>query len=109
MSLPIFGMETEHIQKGGGYMDYKDFRKKLATDSGFAAKFGEITDLDKLIEAAAAEGFSFTKQDVKNDTELLPEELAFATGGTTNLNEKSSVKSINPELLEKPHVMNTDG
>lgn len=62
-------------------MDYKDFRRKLSTDTEFARKFDACETVEALIEAAAREGYSFTVEDVKNDTELLPEEAALVAGG----------------------------
>ena len=62
-------------------MDYRDFRKKLATDRDFAAKFKDCATLEALIEAAAREGYGFTAEEVRKNTEILPEELALATGG----------------------------
>lgn len=62
-------------------MDYKDFRRKLSTDTEFARKFDGCETLEALIAAAAREGYSFTVEDIKNDTDLLPEEVAFVAGG----------------------------
>ena len=66
-------------------MDYKDFRRKLSTDKAFASKFDGCETVEALIAAAAREGYSFTVEDVKNDTELLPEEAALAVGGALNV------------------------
>lgn len=66
-------------------MDYKDFRRKLSTDTEFARKFDACETVEALIEAAAREGYSFTVEDVKNDTELLPEEAALVAGGALNV------------------------
>ncbi|MBR5337253.1 MAG: Nif11-like leader peptide family RiPP precursor [Lachnospiraceae bacterium] len=62
-------------------MNYIDFKKKVLNDQSFAEKFKDCKDLPALIEAAAKEGFVFTEEDVKNNTELLPEEMASAAGG----------------------------
>lgn len=62
-------------------MDYTDFRKKLATDRDFAAKFIEYNTPEALVKAAAAEGYTFTVEDIKNNTDILPEELKIASGG----------------------------
>ncbi|MBR5337252.1 MAG: Nif11-like leader peptide family RiPP precursor [Lachnospiraceae bacterium] len=62
-------------------MNYIDFKKKVINDKSFAGKFKDCKDLPALIEAAAREGYIFTEDDVKNNTELLPEELASAAGG----------------------------
>ena len=62
-------------------MTFMDFRKKLADDAGFAAKFADCKTPESLVEAAAKEGYSFTVEDIKNNTELLPEELDKVAGG----------------------------
>ena len=72
-------------------MNYMDFRKKLAQDAAFRAKFDGCETLDALIEAAAKEGYTFTTEEVRNNTELLPEELTTAAGGLNVAN------AFNPE------------
>ena len=62
-------------------MTYIDFRKKIATDNEFAAKFTECKTPEALVEAAAKEGYTFTVADINEQTELLPEELELAAGG----------------------------
>ncbi|MBR5337254.1 MAG: Nif11-like leader peptide family natural product precursor [Lachnospiraceae bacterium] len=64
-------------------MNYVDFRKKVVTDSAFASKFKDCKDPASLIAAAAKEGYNFTEDDIKNNTDLLPEELELAAGGKT--------------------------
>ena len=61
--------------------DYVDFRKKVATDRSFAAKFKDCDTVEDLVAAAAREGYSFTAREVRDNTELLPEEVALASGG----------------------------
>ena len=63
-------------------MNYMDFRKKIATDKEFAAKFTDCKSPEALVETAAKEGYSFTVEDIKSNTELLPEELEKAAGGS---------------------------
>ena len=63
-------------------MNYMDFRKKLIADADFAAKFASCKSPEALVEAAAKEGYSFTVEDIKSNTELLPEELEKAAGGS---------------------------
>lgn len=72
-------------------MNYMDFRKRLVQDAAFRAKFDGCETLDALIEAAAREGYTFTAEEVRNDTELLPEELTTAAGGLNVAN------AFNPE------------
>ena len=62
-------------------MNYIDFRKKLVADADFAKKFAGTKNPAELVKLAAAEGFTFTEDDIKNNTELLPEELEKTAGG----------------------------
>ncbi|MBR0090084.1 MAG: Nif11-like leader peptide family RiPP precursor [Lachnospiraceae bacterium] len=62
-------------------MNYTDFRKKVAADKEFAKKFEGCKGIGELVAAAAKEGYEFTEDEVKNNTELLPEELEAAAGG----------------------------
>ena len=63
-------------------MDYLDFRRKIVADSDFALKFRSCKTPDALIAAAAGDGYIFTIDDMKNNTDLLPEELEAAAGGS---------------------------
>ena len=76
-------------------MNYMDFRKRVAGDAAFRAKFDGCKTLEALIEAAAREGYSFTADEVRNNTELLPEELTTAAGGI------NAAKAFNPN----PRIM----
>lgn len=62
-------------------MTYIDFKKRLITDADFAEKFIKCKTPEALVEAAAREGYIFTVDDIKNNTELIPEELELAAGG----------------------------
>ena len=62
-------------------MNYMDFRKRVAGDAAFRAKFDGCKTLEALIEAAAREGDSFTADEVRNNTDVLPEELSLSAGG----------------------------
>ena len=62
-------------------MDYLDFRRKIVADRNFAEGFRGCMTPAALIEAAANAGFIFTEDDMRNNTELLPEELEAASGG----------------------------
>ena len=62
-------------------MNYMDFKKKVLSDETFAAKFADCKTPEDLVAAAAKEGYTFTVEDIKNNTELLPEELENAAGG----------------------------
>lgn len=72
--------------------DYMDFRKKLVNDRDFAAKFKDCHTVEDLVAAAGREGFRFTAEEVRNNTEILPEELATVAGGIKN------VFSVNPAI-----------
>lgn len=63
--------------------DYMDFRKKMATDRSFAAKFKDCRTVEDVVAAAGREGFRFTAEEVRNNTEILPEELATVAGGVS--------------------------
>ena len=63
--------------------DYMDFRKKLVNDRDFAAKFKDCHTVEDLVAAAGREGFRFTAEEVRNNTEILPEELATVAGGVS--------------------------
>lgn len=75
-------------------MDYMDFRKRLACDEAFRAKFEDCRKLDTLIETAAREGYVFTAEDVRDNTEVLPEELHTAAGGLNVANVFDSNSKI---------------
>ena len=62
-------------------MDFLDFRRKIVADRVFASKFVNCRTPQALIEAARLEGFNFTEEDMKNNTDLLPEELEAMSGG----------------------------
>lgn len=62
-------------------MNYMDFRRKIATDRQFSAKFKNVRTVEALITTAAEEGCTFTEEDIRNHTDILPEELANAVGG----------------------------
>lgn len=63
--------------------DYMDFRKKMATDRSFAAKFKDCRTVEDVVAAAGREGFRFTAEEVRNNTEILPEELTTVAGGVS--------------------------
>ncbi len=68
-------------------MDYMDFRRKIVSDRLFASKFVNCRTPQTLIEAAKVEGYSFTEEDMKNNTDLLPEELEAMSGGAVTENQ----------------------
>ena len=56
-------------------MNYTDFRKRLVSDPEFANKYNSCGDIGDMIKAAAEDGYIFTEEDVKNETELLLDDL----------------------------------
>ena len=68
-------------------MDFLDFRRKIVADRVFASKFVNCRTPQTLIEAARLEGFNFTEDDMKNNTDLLPEELEAMSGGVFDESE----------------------
>ena len=63
----------------------KEFKEKALGDEAFAGKFEGVTTPEELVEKAGKEGFAFTVEDVKNNTELTDAELAAVAGGGTSI------------------------
>lgn len=84
-------------------MDFRDFRRKLATDNAFAKQFENCHSPEELVAAAAQEGYSFSVEDIKNDTELLPEEIAQVSGGGPMMPSQLSVSTA---YRPSPKIMN---
>lgn len=64
-------------------MGVREFKEKIAADQAFAAKFENVKTAEDLVKIAAEEGFNFTVDDVKNNTELIDAELEAVAGGTS--------------------------
>jgi len=64
-------------------MGVKEFKEKIIADPAFAAKFANVKSAEELVSLAKKEGFTFTVEDVKNNTELTAAELEGAAGGAT--------------------------
>jgi len=62
-------------------MGVKEFKEKIIADPAFAAKFADVKSVEDLVTLAKKEGFVFTVEDVKNNTELTTAELEEAAGG----------------------------
>ena len=71
-------------------MDYKSFKDRIAKDKAFAKKFEGIEDIKKLIAEAEKKGFSFTEEDVRNDSALSESDLLSVAGG----NDPSAIESL---------------
>jgi len=71
-------------------MDYKSFKDRIAKDKAFAKKFEGIEDIKKLIAEAEKKGFSFTEEDVRNESTLSESDLLSVAGG----NGPSAIESL---------------
>ena len=80
-------------------MNYSDFKKRLDSDKAFAKKFEACDTIESLIEAAAAEGYSFTKEDIRAATVLTLGELSMVAGGAEN--NDLDLPCLNPSILEE--------
>lgn len=61
----------------------KEFKQKIIKDQQFAKKFEGVKTPEELVSLANNEGFNFTVNDVKNNTELTEEELNAVAGGAS--------------------------
>ena len=71
-------------------MDYKSFKDRIAKDKAFAKEFDGIEDIKKFIAEAEKKGFSFTEEDVRNDSALSESDLLSVAGG----NGPSAIESL---------------
>ena len=71
-------------------MDYKSFKDRIAKDKVFAKEFEGIEDIKKLIAEAEKKGFSFTEEDVRNESTLSESDLLSVAGG----NGPSAIESL---------------
>ncbi len=62
-------------------MGVKEFKEKVMQDEAFAAKFKDAKTPEAVVAIAVQEGFTFTVEDIKNNTELTDAELESAAGG----------------------------
>jgi predicted ribosomally synthesized peptide with nif11-like leader len=60
---------------------FKEFKEKIPGDAEFAKKYEDAATVADLVAPAAGDGFVFTEDDVKNDTELADAELRGVAGG----------------------------
>jgi predicted ribosomally synthesized peptide with nif11-like leader len=63
----------------------KEFKEKVIQDEGFAKKFSDVQSPEALVSLAKDNGFDFTVDDVKNNTELTETELNAVAGGASIL------------------------
>ena len=64
-------------------MGFKEFKEKVMGDKAFAEKFKKAATPEEIVKMAAAAGYSFTVDDLKNNTELTDAELDAAAGGAS--------------------------
>ncbi len=64
-----------------GSMGLKEFKERIMTDEAYAKKYIDISSPEDLVEIASEDGYTFTVDDVKNNTELTDAELEAAAGG----------------------------
>ncbi len=62
-------------------MGLKEFKEKLLSDKEYAKKYADVKTPEEVVEIASKDGYTFTAEDVKNDTELTDTELEAAAGG----------------------------
>lgn len=77
-------------------MGVKEFKEKIMKDEEFAAKFASVTSPEEVVEMAAKEGFTFTVEDIKNNTELTDAELEAAAGGASIM---AKTYFVNPSTI----------
>lgn len=61
--------------------DLMDFKDRLATDAEFFKKLKDYESAEEIVRFAAEEGYSFTEEELLEETELSDAELASAAGG----------------------------
>ncbi len=64
-------------------MGWKEFKEKLMSDKEYAKKYADAETAEDVVEIASRDGYNFTAEDVKNNSELTEAELEAAAGGTT--------------------------
>jgi predicted ribosomally synthesized peptide with nif11-like leader len=60
---------------------FKEFKEKILGDKAFAAKVKALKSLEAAVELGKQEGYVFTINDVKSNSELTEAELAAVAGG----------------------------
>jgi predicted ribosomally synthesized peptide with nif11-like leader len=59
----------------------KAFKEKIIADEAFGKKFANVKTPEELVSLAKADGFDFTVEDIKNNTDLTDAELSAVAGG----------------------------
>ena len=60
---------------------FKEFKEKVVSDKAFAEKVKALKSVEAAVDLGKAEGYEFTVDDVKNNSELTEAELAAVAGG----------------------------
>lgn len=61
-------------------MGIKEFMLRIREDTDFAEMFKGMETPEEVVALAKREGYDFTVEDIKNNTELTDEELDMASG-----------------------------
>jgi predicted ribosomally synthesized peptide with nif11-like leader len=72
----------------------KEFKEKILTDKAFAEKFKDAGTPGDVIALAAKNGFTFTADDIENDTELTDAELSAVAGGSVDVSIFFKTKAV---------------
>jgi predicted ribosomally synthesized peptide with nif11-like leader len=60
---------------------FKEFKEKVLSDKAFAEKVKALKSVEAAVELGKEEGYVFTVEDVKNNSELTEAELEAVAGG----------------------------
>ncbi|MDR1916289.1 MAG: Nif11-like leader peptide family RiPP precursor [Synergistaceae bacterium] len=60
---------------------FKEFKERVMSDKSFEEKIKSLKSVEEAVELGRAEGYSFTVDDVKNNSELTEAELTAVAGG----------------------------
>jgi predicted ribosomally synthesized peptide with nif11-like leader len=68
---------------------FKEFKERVLSDKAFGEKVKALKSLEAAVELGKEEGYVFTVDDVKNNSELTEAELAAVAGGGATIMAKS--------------------
>ena len=80
-------------------MDYKSFKDRIRSDKAFSREFEGIEEVKELIAAAKKMGYSFTEEDVRNESILDETELASVAGGGVIQPADQVVNNYTPSIM----------
>lgn len=61
-------------------MSLKDFKDKVTKDEAYAQKFSGIGEVEKIVEMANQDGYQFTVDDFKKDTDFTADSKSSVNG-----------------------------